>query len=111
LSIAEAEAWKQEIYDLPIYPELITHHHISTILTVDQLQSLKSVTHYDGEKVVEIFQFFFQNIIVTLGTFFKNWMQCKMRPEHNTCCKSLEKKSLLSFQSLRRNLRKRKIVS
>jgi hypothetical protein len=70
LSMAEAEVWNQEIYGTNVYLDQINHLHLPTTLTVDQLQSLKSITHHDGEKVVEVFQFFSKYYF-----YFRNFFQ------------------------------------
>ncbi|CAF1210212.1 unnamed protein product [Adineta ricciae] len=63
LSPAKAKAWTEEIIKQHEYEDLINDRHLPPELTIDQLKALTSITHHNG-------------------TFFKDWMECKITPKH-----------------------------
>ena len=79
LSSAKAKAWTEEIIRQGQYTDLINDRHLPPELTIDQLKALKSITHHNGNRFLR-----FQNnsILIILGEFFKDWMECKIKPEY-----------------------------
>ncbi|CAF1333302.1 unnamed protein product [Adineta ricciae] len=81
LSMDEAKAWRNEIIKCGRYKKLVNHRHISSNLSIDELESATSAGSFNGTN------FFVRGKILyvcLLGAYFMKWMECEI--EENLLC-------------------------